>query len=315
MNVVYMGPGLPELISTIENFLPDEFSLWVADEDSPEYWERMAEADFLAGYPSVTPELLRVIRRVRLIQVIGAGYDNIDVDAAARAGIPVATAGGTNAVCVAEHIFALILALHRQIIYAHNAVRAGEWPYLPLYRGGVFELSGKVIGLVGFGHIGQAVARIAHGFGMQVLYHRRNRLTAEIERSLDVSYASLEDLLPQADIVSVQVPLTPHTRQLVGRTELGLMKPSAYFINTSRGGTVDEDALIECLAEKKIAGAGLDVFAREPISSDNPLLQMENVVLTPHIGGAAQESIRRTVQASVANIVRVAAGQKPHHVV
>ncbi len=219
------------------------------------------------------------------------------------------------AVCMAEHIFALVLALHRQIIYARNAVRAREWPYLPLYRGGVLDLSGKTIGLIGFGHIGQAVTRIAHGFGMQVLYCQRTRLTAEVERSMDVSNASLEDPLPQADIVSVQVPLTPHTRQLVGRKELGLMKPSAFFINMSRGATVAEDGLIECLAEKRIAGAGLDVFAREPVSPDNPLLQMENVILTPHLGGAAQESIRRTVQASVATIVRVAAGQKPHHVV
>lgn len=315
MNVLYLSTGPPEYIDLIKHFLPDDFHLWIADKDSPRFWEQIGEADFLIGFTPVTEEMIKVAKKVKLIQAITAGYDNIDVRAAARGGIPVATTGGINALSVAEHIFALILTLQRRIVYAHNAVKSGGWPQLALYRGGVFEVSGKTMGLIGLGHIGQATARIAQGFGVRMLYYRRNRLAPEEERSFNVSYAPLGDLLGQADIVSVQVPLTSQTRGLIGRRELSLMKRTAFLINTSRGGTVDEAALIECLAEGGIAGAGLDVFAEEPIQPENPLLQMENVVLTPHVGGAAQESVRRTLHAAVANILRVAAGERPHNLV
>ncbi len=226
-----------------------------------------------------------------------------------------ATTSGANAVSVAEHIFAMILALSHQIVYAHNALTEGSWPQLELYKGKCFELSDRTIGLIGFGHIGQATARIARVFGMEVLYYRRNRLSPAEESSLEVSYAPLESLLRQADIVSIQVPRTPQTRGLIGPKELGLMKKSALLINTARGGIVDEAALIDCLAEKRIAGAGLDVFAEEPISPENPLLHMDNVVLTPHTAGAAWESVRRTLEVSVENILRVASGEKPHNLV
>jgi len=315
MNVLFLSTGPPEYIDVIKHFLPNDFHLSIASTDSSQFLEQIGEADFLIGFTPVTEEMIKAAKRVKLIQAISAGYDNIDVFAAAKAGVPVATTGGVNAVSVAEHIFTLILALHRRIVYAHNAVRAGDWPQLALYHSGVFEVSGKTIGLIGFGNIGQTTARIAQGFGMQVLYYRRNRLPLEEERSLNVCYASLEALIRQAEIVSIQVPFTPQTKGLIGRSELGLMKRTAFLINTSRGAVVDEEALIECLAEGRIAGAGLDVFAEEPIQPGNPLLQLDNVVLTPHVGGAAQESVQRTLQAAVANILRVAAGEEPRDVV
>jgi len=315
MKVVYLGPALPEYIALMQRLLPEGFSLIRADISSPQFWEHIEQADFLAVLTPVTREMIGRARKVRLIQVIGAGYDSVDLAAAAEAGIPVASTDGSNATSVAEHIFALILAIYRRLLYAHNTVRAGLWPQLELYRGGVFELCGKTIGLIGFGHVGQAAARIAQGFGMRVLYYRRRRLAMAEEEALGVTYAPLESLLQQADIVSIQVPLTPETRGLIGRRELGLMKGSAVLINTSRGTVVDEKALIECLLAGKIAGAGLDVFAMEPVGPDHPFLNMDNVVLTPHMGGAAQEAVQRTLSAAMANILRVAAGEGPHNLV
>jgi phosphoglycerate dehydrogenase-like enzyme len=313
MNVLYIGPTLPKYTDLIQALLPEGFHFQTTGPRSPQLAEHLGEADFLIGLTRVTEEMLKAAPRLKLIQAITAGYDNIDVDAAARAGIPVATTSGANAVSVAEHIFALIMALSRRIVYADSAVRRGDWPQLELYHGSCFELAGKTIGLVGFGHIGQAAARMAHGFGMAVLYYRRNRLTAEEERSLEASYAPLEGLLQASDIVSIQVPFTPQTKGLIGRQELGKLKKSALLINVARGGIVDEEALIECLNEKSIAGAGLDVFASEPVAPENPLLHMDNLVLTPHTAGAAWESVRRTLEASVDNIVRVASGNEPYN--
>lgn len=315
MNVLYVGSGPSEYVDVMRHLLPDGFCLGAEESESPQFWERIVEADFLVGFKPVTEEMIQSAPRVKLIQVIGAGHNAVDLAAAAKAGILVATTGGANAVSVAEHIFALILALYRRIPYAHSTVKMGGWPQLELFRGGLFDLSGKTIGLLGLGHIGQAAARIARGFGMLVLYHRRNRLAADEERSLGVGYTPLDDLLQQADIVSVQVPLTPDTTHLIGREQLRLMKRSALLINTARGGIVDEKALVECLRERRIAGAGLDVFAEEPIPPESLLLQLDNVILTPHVGGAGQESVQRTLEESVANILRVASGEKPHNVV
>jgi phosphoglycerate dehydrogenase-like enzyme len=315
MNVLYLGPSLPKYTDVIDSLLPAGFHLQIVHPDSPELWERIRQADFLISFVWITQEMIQAAPKLKLIQSITAGYDKIDVEAAARAGVPVATTSGANAVSVAEHIFAMILALSHQIVYAHNAMKQGGWPQLELYKGKCFELSGRILGLIGFGHIGQAAAKMGRIFGMEVLYYRRNKLSAAEERWLEVSYASLESLLQQADVVSIQIPLTLQTEGLIGRVELGLMKESALLINTARGGIVDEEALIECLTERKIAGAGLDVFAQEPISPESPLLQMDNVVLTPHTAGAAWESVRRTLEVSVENIVRVASGESPRNLV
>ena len=315
MDILYIGPKLPEYTDVIEGLLPEGFQLQIVQPDSPELWERLGEADFLISFVWITKEMIQAAPKLKLIQSITAGYDKIDVEAAARAGIPVATTTGANAVSVAEHIFAMILALSHHIVYAHNAMKQGGWPQLELYLDKCFELSGKTIGLIGFGQIGQAAARIARVFGMGVLYYRRNRLPREEEILLEVSYASLESLLRGADIVSIQVPLTPQTTDLIGPKELGMMKKSALLINTARGGIVDEEALIECLTERRIAGAGLDVFVEEPISPQNPLLHMDNVVLTPHTAGAAWESVNRTLEVSVENILRVASADEPQNLV
>ena len=315
MNIIYVGPALPKYTDVIESLLPEGFQLQIVHHESPQLLRCMSEADFLITFVWITRDMIQAAPKLKLIQTITAGYDKIDVDAAARAGIPVATTTGANAVSVAEHIFAMILALSHQIVYAHNALREGTWPQLELYKGKCFELSGKTIGLIGFGHIGQAAARIARVFGMEVLYYRRNKLPHEEESSLEVSYAPLESLLRRADIVSIQVPRTPQTRDLIGSKELGLMKKSALLINTARGGIVDEEALIRALGAQSIAGAALDVLEKEPPDPHNPLFSMDNVVLTPHTAfysiQAYEEVKRRATQA----VLDVLDGKRPRDVV
>jgi phosphoglycerate dehydrogenase-like enzyme len=159
MNVLYIGPALPKYTDLIQILLPEGFHFQTIGPKSPQLAEHLSEADFLIGFMQVTEEMLLAAPRLKLIQAISAGYDTIDVDAAARAGIPVATTSGANAVSVAEHIFALILAISRRIVYADSAVRRGDWPQLELYHGSCFELRGKTMGLIGFGHIGQAAVR------------------------------------------------------------------------------------------------------------------------------------------------------------
>ena len=161
MNIVYVGPTLPEYTDVIESLLPEGFQLQIVHHESPQLLDCIGAADFLITFVWITKDMIQAAPKLKLIQSITAGYDKIDVDAAARAGIPVATTTGANAVSVAEHIFAMILALSHQIVYAHNVLRQGGWPQLELYKGKCYELPGKTIGLVGFGHIGQAAARIA----------------------------------------------------------------------------------------------------------------------------------------------------------
>lgn len=315
MNILYIGRTIPEYIAIMKTLLAEGYHLSAIESASPELGGVVAKADFLLVLAPITREIIARARKVKLIQAVGAGYNNIDCTAAAEAGIPVATTGDSNATSVAEHIVALILTLYRRINYAHHAVKEGKWPQFEIWQGGSFELSGKVIGLIGLGNVGRALALTIDGFRVEKLYHDPRRPSLEEERALKVSYLALDDLVRQADIVSMQVPLTDQTRGLVGRRELGLMKENAILINTSRGPIVDEEALIEWLSEGRIAGAGLDVFCREPLDPTSAFLKLDNVVLTPHIAGASRESVRRTFEAAFKNVARVASGKEPLNMV
>ncbi len=189
-------------------------------------------------------------------------------------------------------------------------VRAGAFkPWAPLVFLGT-EVSGKTLGIIGLGEIGKAVARRAQGFGMTIIYHNRHRMSETEERVLGVTYSELATLLAQADFVSLHVPFTEQTKHLIGPNELELMKPSAYLINAFRGPIVDEGALVDALREKKIAGAGLDVYEREPELTPG-LSDMENVVLTPHVGSATIETRTKMAQLAAKNLREGLAGRLP----
>ena len=245
-----------------------------------------------------------------MIANFGVGFEHIDLEAATRRGIPVTNTPGVLTETTADLAFALILATARRVVAGDQRVRQGKFQYwAPLLFLGQ-EVNGKTLGIIGMGRIGQAVARRAAGFGMKLLYHSRTRLAPAEEQSLGVSLQPLETLLREADFVTLHVPLTPHTRHLIGSRELELMKNSAYLINTARGPVVDEAALVAALRQGRIRGAGLDVYEKEPELSPG-LADLENVVLLPHVGSATVETRTRMALMAAENLLAGLRGDPP----
>jgi phosphoglycerate dehydrogenase-like enzyme len=273
----------------------------------------LARADFLMGSWVTTTVTLsaddyRAAPGLKLVQLMSAGYEHVDLGLAASFGVPVATFGDAMAAVVAEHTLLLILALYRRLLQMDAAVRSGAWrTNEPVLR----ELRGKRVGLIGFGHIGRAVASRLRAFEAEVSYYSRSRLSTDLETSLGVTFLPLDDLLRTSDIVSLHVPLSRATRGLIGARELALMQRHALLINTARGPVVDQSALTAALREERLAGAGLDVLDPEPPAVDDPLLTFPNVVFTPHNAGGSEEVWPRIVRTCFANVERVARGEPP----
>ncbi|MEE9268464.1 MAG: hydroxyacid dehydrogenase [Thermoplasmata archaeon] len=281
----------------------------VPSEELPDVIEGF-DALIVRSRTKVTREVLTRDAGLRVVGRAGAGVDNIDVEAATERGIPVVNAPGGNSQSVAELAVGLMLSLARRIPEADRTTKAGRWEKTRL-RGG--ELAGKVLGLVGSGRVGSLVAQICQDFGMEtVAYDPYVEPVAAQERG--VSLASLEQVLKRADFVSVHAALTEETHHLLSGPQLALMKPTAYLVNVARGPIVDEEALVAALEAEQIAGAALDVFEREP-PSGSPLLTMENVVLTPHIGASTDEAQRRTGLLVVEQVTKALEGDVPEFLV
>jgi D-3-phosphoglycerate dehydrogenase len=251
---------------------------------------------------------------LKVIANHGVGVDAVDVPHATALGIPVCNTPGGNTVSVAEHAMALILALAKQIVPGDGAARAGDFDFR--YRAGLGELRGKRLGIVGFGRIGRATAAMAHhGFGMEVLVHSPSVPGTEIEAAGYGVAADLDDLLRRSDVVSLHLPGGPANRHRIGRHELGLMKPTGLLVNTGRGTAIDEAALIDALRDGVIAGAGLDVFAREPMPPDYPLLHLDGVVLSPHTASSTRDCLERMALMVAEAVIDVLDGRRPQHLV
>ncbi|MBR9904075.1 MAG: hydroxyacid dehydrogenase [Gammaproteobacteria bacterium] len=261
----------------------------------------------------VNRTMLTQAPRLKLIGVHGVGFNAIDISAATEHGVIVANTPGSNAQAVAEQAIALMFAVARQIPLADRTVREGDF-FAFKYSVPMIELEGRTFGVVGFGNIGQRAARMAKGLGMRVVTYSPNAPDNTLAELKVERARSLEALLSDADIVSIHVGLNERTHNLIGRQELARMKPSALLINTGRGGTVDEIALADALTEKRLAGAGLDVFAVEPMPYDHPLLALENVVVSPHNGGSTAASMSRTARAVARHVVDMSRGQMPTQV-
>lgn len=280
-------PSLRSLANHFELIYPTDTQAF-SDEEIAQHIVR-ADA-YLAVNTAVDRSLIDRAERLKIIANYGAGYDDIDTAYAADRGIPVTNTPTAVTEATAEIALGLMLSLLRNITFCDRQLRHNQdfvWGMLKTHTGRT--LYGKTLGLVGLGRIGQAVARRAVVSGMRVIYHQRHALFTTLERNLGAQYRSLEDLLAEADVVSLHVPLTDSTHHLLGEAELNRMKPSAYLINTARGGVVDQKALVRHLQAGKLAGAGLDVFADEP-QIPSELLTLDNVVLTPHIGTEAIEA-------------------------
>lgn len=270
---------------------------------------------YLAVNTKVDRDIIDRAEKLKIIANYGAGYDDIDTKYAASRGIPVTNTPRAVTEATAEIAFGLMLSLLRNITFCDRQLRGNaefEWGMLKAHTGR--SLYGKTLGIIGLGRIGKAVARRAIVSGMKVIYHQRHALFAGIEKEVSAEYRALDDLLEQADIVSLHVPLTSDTRHLIGEPQLRRMKPSSYLINTARGPVVDQDALIHYLQEGKLAGAGLDVFAEEP-HVPAELLAMDRVIVTPHIGTETIEARIAMATEAQNNLMAFFNGDRPPNVV
>jgi D-3-phosphoglycerate dehydrogenase len=259
----------------------------------------------LASTDDFSRRVLSSAPRLKIVSRFGVGFDTIDVAAATELGVWVTTTPGTNEHSVADHTLTLILALARHLVPMANQTRAGKWE-----RTAGIELGGATLGLIGFGRIGRQVALRACAFGMEVLIYDVYQDVGAAS-ACGARYAPLEEVLARADVVSLHAPATPQTRGLINAHTLAQMKPTAYLINTARGELVDEDALLHALLQGTIAGAGLDVFSREPPDPANPLLALPNVLATAHVAGITTQSVARMADLSVENILAVLRGARP----
>jgi glyoxylate reductase len=292
--------------------------VWDEEMPPPASALRSALADADAILSMVTDKIdARMIAsapRLRIISNLAVGVDNIDIEAATRAGIAVGHTPGVLTEATADLAFGLLMATARRIAEADRHVRAGKWrTWGPMTMLG-HDIHSSTLGLIGFGAIGQAMARRAIGFGMRVLYlkHRSgNRKLVLDARLAGAEAVSLNRLLTRSDYVSIHVPLTPKTRQMIGAREFAVMKRGAILINTARGGVVDQAAMVAALKSGRLAGAGLDVTDPEPIARRDPLLGLDNVVITPHIGSASIATRASMAAIAVDNILDVFAGRVP----
>lgn len=277
---------------------------------------RIQDADALicTGHDRIDRRILKAARQLKVISTLSVDVDHIDVEAAAEYGILVCNTPEVADQAIADMTMALLLACARNIVGANRFMKQQEWTYLAhdLFLGA--DVQGSTLGIVGLGQVGLQVAHRALGFGMRVLYYdlRRN---PDAEQRLGIQYGSLDNLLSEADFVTLHLPLMPSTFRLMHAERLRLMKPTAFLINTSRGPVVDHDALVRALQDGWIAGAGLDVFDQEPLLVGDPLLELPNVVLTPHIGANTQDGIGTSMRMAVEQVIDVLNGRKPEHLV
>ena len=313
-NKILFAPGQSqEILDIVRSLTPPGFELAVVDFGTPEFYQAAADAEYFMGLArQMGGEFFRSAPKLKLVQLLSAGYDRVDVEAARKAKVPVANNGGANAIAVAEHTIMLMLAVLKRVVQLHNDVVAGRWRATDAR---IHELAGRTLGIVGLGNIGKKVARRAAAFDVNVQYYDIKRLTEDEEDALGVRFVLLAELLRSSDVVSLHVPLDDTTRNLLGARELSLMKPNAILINTCRGPVVEEDALHRALTEGRLAGAGLDVLVEEPPASDHPLFKLPNVTLTPHSAGPTWENWTSRFRNGFDNIQRVAAGGRPRWVI
>jgi len=298
-----LPPDVVSLLSDVAELrlglLPDEkFSNEVVD----------AEAIFLESR-EIDENILKIAKKLRIIALDGVGYDHVDVEACTRHGVYVTNTPGVLSDAVADLTVAFMLCLSRDLVEADRYSRV-KWASEGELQKLGFDLEGKVCGIIGLGRIGFEVAKRVHAFGMRILYYDMFR-NKQAESQFGATFAELDRLLKESDYVTLHVFLGEKTRGMIGRRELSLMKNTAYIVNTSRGAVIDQSALVEFLRTNRIAGAGLDVFEKEPIPSDDPILKLDNVILAPHIGSATVETRHAMALTAANDILAVLKGEVP----
>jgi phosphoglycerate dehydrogenase-like enzyme len=311
--IVFSPPLPPSIMETARTMLPSGFDMEVVDPDPQKLFAALKDAEYYVGFArtQMDKDFFSAAPKLKLVQLISAGYDRVDIEAARRARVPVANNGGANSVAVAEHTLMLILAVMKKLAWQHANCVQGKWRVGDFEQTKLHELEGKTLGIVGLGTIGKKVARRAQGFDMRVQYYDIVRLTEDQEDALGVKFVLLDELLRTSDVVTLHVPLTTRTRKMMGEREFALMKRGAFFVNTCRGPVVDETALQVALASGQIAAAGLDVMVEEPPAANHSLFGLENITITPHSAGPTWENWAKAFRNAFDNVQRVAAGRKP----
>ncbi|MDE1828795.1 MAG: D-glycerate dehydrogenase [Thaumarchaeota archaeon] len=275
---------------------------------------KIRDVDGLICYPydKIDADIVKAGTKLKAISTFSVGYDHIDVNSASQRGIVVSYTPEVLTRATADLTLALMLDLFRRINEGDRIIRQGKWKtILGPYEFLGSDLHGKTLGIFGMGRIGMAVAKRARGFEMNVLYHNRKRISAQMEKRLNVKYVSLEELFRRSDVVSIHAPHTPKTHEIVNLKLIKKMKRTSFLVNTARGKIINEKDLVTALKRKIISGAALDVFGGEPIDNSNPLTRLSNVVITPHIGSATIETRRKMAEIAVQNLVLSLSGKKP----
>jgi phosphoglycerate dehydrogenase-like enzyme len=299
-----------------EALLPAGFSIEILSKDEKRRAGQLEAAEFFMGFRSglIASDYER-LGNIKLIQVLSAGYDGVDLETLRELGIPLSNNGGANSYAVAEHAIMLMLAVYRQLPDLDRLVKSGKWKSSRFGEEEEHEIAGKTIGIVGLGMIGKTLARRLAGFEVKLLYTDPVRPAPEEAAKLGVTYCELDELLRESDIVTLHAPFDATTHRIINARTLGLMKRDAVLINCARGELVDEAALYTALKERRIWAAGLDTYDPEPPKPDNPLFTLPNIVLTPHAAGPTWESWPKRFGNSYANVQRVARGEAPLWVV
>lgn len=281
--------------------------------DSDAILDKLKEADgFILRIGKIDRKAIEACERLKVITRPGVGVDNVDVVAATEKGIPVVICPAANSRAVAEHTFALLFAISKNIVESDNETRKGNFAIRNKYA--AVEVQGKTISILGFGNIGKELARMCLGIGMKVIVYDPF-VTAEAAAAMGCGYSKdLMVAVASGDYVSLHMPSMPQTRGLIGKAQFEAMKPTAFFLNCARGDIVDETALIEALQNKAIAGAGVDVLVDEPMKAEHPLMKLANCIVTPHMAAQTQETTRKTVLMSVEGTLAVLNGEKWPHV-
>jgi phosphoglycerate dehydrogenase-like enzyme len=299
-------------LQVLHELTPSGLDVTVVERRGDNFLEVLRDTEYLVGYgdKDMNDAFYENARSLKLIQLISAGYDKVDIEAARRAGVAICNNGGANSGPVAEHALMLMLTLARQLLRQHEEVATGRWRRSAISKE-AFTLEGRTLGIVGLGTIGKKTARLGRAFGMTVQYYDVVRLTEEAEAQLGARFRLLDEILSTSDFVSAHVPLTPRTNRMFGKDQFARMKPSAFFVNTARGEIVDEPALVAALANGTIAGAGLDVFEQEPPAAENPLFKQKHVVLSAHLAGPIWDTQYPKFRNAFDNIQRVERGERP----
>jgi phosphoglycerate dehydrogenase-like enzyme len=319
MRVLLLSPLPPEAVS--HNLDPElGVEVVVPKERTVEaVIDAVRDVDFVMGDYSreipVTREVVAAMDRVVHFHQPSTGYDAVDDDALTERAIPLTNAGDATSIAMGEHTVMVTLALLKSLQWCDDRVRAGEWPQHEVVGRSLVELSGRTVGLVGMGNAGEEAAKRFRAFGPRLLYTARTRRPQEYEAEHGVEWAELGRLLAEADVVCLLAPLNDQTRGMIDADAIAAMKDGAFLVNPARGELVDQAALIEALRSSKLGGAALDVLETEPPPPDDPLLALDNVLLTPHVGGATLETRLRMMQRSFHVIGQVARGEFPDGVV